>query len=264
MMASVTWLEGSLSASTSNSTADLIGQLGIDGCTWASDRPVSDATIDGDTFQANVGGLYSWTVNAPFKFPETPQHGINATLTQAGSGLYLTGWKSFSLSISAEFADTTDASATAARTFALGGPIIGTGTYVANVDDTTSVKLPNVGDTATFGIGADTNPNIIKGAVLITSASSVRARPNATEITYGFAFNGAIQVDGDNGLFPVSSPGTPEDIPQPAQDTIVVTTSSGKTITGPAAWSAINISANQNDVIAGDVTLQGLGAVTIA
>ncbi len=262
-MPAVNSLQGSLTSAGSNSTADLLGQVAIDGATLNSTAAIADLTEDGLAFKASAVGLYSWTVNAPFKFPSTPQHGLNPTgayITQAGSGLYLTNVYGFDLTIAAPFAASTDDTQSEAETYILADVTSCTGTYTARVDDTVALKVPRVGDTATFKIGDEaTEDDVVAAAILITSMNVVRQRGSVTEIQYGFESNGAIQIKGDSPLFPVALPGTLENIPAPAFDEIVFQTSTGRTLTGDAAWSSIQIGRTYDAPIGGSMTLQGSG-----
>jgi len=262
-------LSGTLTASTSNSTADLIGQIGADGATFSLSGPLADSSVDGDSFMAKVAGLYSWTITAPFKFPgAAPQHGANpsgAYLTESGSGLYLTNVKAFDITIAAGFGASTDDTATVGETYVQTELLGASGSFTCLVDGTAAVKAPGEGDTVVFKIGDETtNDDILQMTVEVTGETITRQRGSVTEVQYTFESNGAIKVDGDNPLFPVSSAGTPENIPNPAFDTVRVTHATGKYVEGSAAFQSIQISRETGSVIGGSVTLQGSGAVTHA
>jgi hypothetical protein len=267
-MAPVGSLQGSLTASTSNNTADLIGNLGIDGASISIPRAIADATIDGSYFSLAVGGLYSWTVTAPFKFPGTPKHGLNPTgsfISQTGSGLYLTGVKQFSLSLAIPYVSATDDQSPAAETFIIAGPWTMTGSYTANVDSATALKVPGVGTAAIFKIADETtNDDLVRADVVVSDVSAVRARGAATEVTVSFTATGAIEIKGDSMFYTPANAATYEDLPLPEFDTVRVTNADGKYAEGSAAASQIQITRSIADVISGSVTLQGSGALTMA
>lgn len=276
-MAATTGIGGLLAASGGNSTNDL-----IDAVSWYSATPtINSAEIETTAFASSlafatyVQDLYDWNISAQGRFPGTGQAGFNCSVSQTGTDLYLDNVYGFTIDISAPVVETTDLTATAAKTFTYGGPLVGRFTLNARVDGTNALKLPTVATAApghdlSFVIGSeDTNDDIVQvngtnGGARILSVSPNIAVGSVNDVTITGIFSGRIDIDGDNALFAVAAAGTPEAMPLPETDTVTLTMAPSRTLSGSAFYSNVSVSASVGSAIDVSATFQGTGAITPA
>lgn len=249
-------------------TADLVGQLGLDGATLTVNGEVEDATTDADNGLKTLVGLYDWTIAAPFKYPGTPQHGINDSgAFISGSGIYLTNVREYDLTIEAPAIDAATDADTGGKTYILGDVLRATGSYTAWVDSSTALGQVGATATATFVLADEaTNDDAVVMPIVITSKTTTRARGSApVQVTYGFQSNGTLQYIGDNGLFGTAATNTNIPIPTYA-DTLRVSydATPSRYADGLAGWSSINIRRGVQGVVGGTVNFRGSGALTLA
>ncbi len=275
-MAATTGITGLLSATGASTTKELIDAINP----YTASLSINSAEIDVSAFAASlvfsqyVQDLYDWNITTQGRFPTTAQAAFNCSVSQSGTDLYLTNVTGFSVDFSVPVVETTDLSASAAKTFTYGGPLQGRFTINARVDGTTALQLPTVslaqpGHDVTFTIGSEaTNDDVIAvdgsgGGARILSVSPTVALGSTNDVTITGIFSGAVQIKGDNPIFAVSAPQTLEDMDLPAVTTVALQAAASRTYTGSAFWSAFSVSAQLGSAIDVSATLQGTGALTI-
>lgn len=219
---------------------------------------VSSALGFGDVFDAVANGQRSWTGSFSGRYPAaTPSYG-NTGLVTFASG-YVTNVRSWSMSITAGVEDTSDFGdwATAAP-----GVISWTGSWECIVDDTTALSgaLPTVGGTAaasaTFRLKDSATDGTLAGNILVNSVTPNFARGSPNLVTFGFSGSGTLASAGTNSLFPSGNLDTPDIA------TIVLTAAAGRTYTGSAFWTNVNVTVPYNGLVDIGVSFQGTGALT--
>ena len=272
-----------LSATGASTTKDLIDAINP----YTASLSINSAEIDVTGFASSlvfskyVQDLYDWNITTQGRFPygaatpNTAQAAFNCSVSQSGTDLYLANVTGFSVDFSVPVVETTDLSASAAKTFTYGGPLQGRFTINARVDSTTALQLPTVslaqpGHDVTFTIGKEaTNDDVIAvdgtgGGARILSVSPTVALGSTNDVTITGIFSGDVQIKGDSPIFAVSAADTLENLKVPGTTEIELTAASGRTYTGDAFWSAFSVSAQLGSAIDVSATLQGTGALVIA
>jgi len=276
-MGATSGITGALTATGASTTKDLIDAIDF----YTSTLTISSAEIPASGFASSLvfskylQDLYDWSITSQGRFPKDAQASFRCNVTQNGTDLYLTNVYGFAVDLSIPVEKDTDFTATVANTWGYVGPIEGRFSINARINSANPVKLPTVdlgspGHDLSFRIGIeDTNDDIISvdgtnGGARILSVTPVVALGAQNDVTIAGVFSGDVQIDGDNSIFAVSSPGTPENIALPTPTQIQLQAATGRTYTGQAFWSAFSVSSQPGSAINVSVTFQGTGELTIA
>lgn len=260
-MAATAGITGLLAATGTGNTKDLLdnsqpyqGTLNV-----TADSFDVTAFAAGVQSMSMVQGLQAWTIGFQNRF--NGKAGLEGAITYSSGYTVLA--RSYTLNITAPAFDATAFGATRYKTF-LPGLYSFSGSYDVLIDGTTSLAAltaaGGAGDSATFKFGEE-NPNTddtAAGNIITTSLSAVVSLGDVNRATYNFTGSGNLTFAGENTLITAGTLGVP------AAATVTLTAASGKTYSGSAFWSAINIQCGIDGAVDISGTLQGTGDLTIA
>lgn len=274
-MASTIGIEGNITSDDATTTKDLYHILnsGIKPFQFSAQIPTELAGNTGfattvPNSESNISGLRSWTANFSGYFPRVAgAMGHEGLITygsmSVGSG-YVLGATGYSLNLSCgAYRDTEQAATAPTWDEFIPGIISGTGTMDVRIDDTTAIEFGTEG-AVTFrlndeGAGED---NTISGSIIVTNVGPSVAVGQKNVAQISFSFTGDLTADGDNPLFPVTTPGTEEKIVKPDITDVVLRASGSRDYDGSAFWTSIAIQCAIGSPVQVTGTLQGTGALT--
>lgn len=222
-----------------------------------------DTTAFADSgVETHIKGLSSWSGSFTAQLA-TPANG-NLGLVTFSAG-YTTNLNAWNLTANANALETTAFTGTE-KTF-IPGTINWGGTFSGYGDGTTAVTaVGNASEPATLTLKyqeAGAVDNQISGSAF-TTALGYTTTPNAVNaVSYSFRGTGALtHADTTAGTTAVWTKNTA--LATPVAGSMVLTTTTSRTLTGSAFWTGINISVGVNQATVVTVNFQGSGALTIA
>lgn len=216
-----------------------------------------------------VGGLYDWTVVYDWLHPATPQIGHEMNITHASG--YATHPRSFNINMNAAEYDITsgDGVGIVARSY-LPGLWTHTGSYTCLIDGTTALTLPTApgaaSTAATFKMTEEgATDNEMTASLIVQQLGASLSRPNPNEVVYGFTVNGNITMVGATNFLPAGALGIPDwdnNSDGTADVTLTGQFASSRTFSGTCFGRSHIINVTTGEVIRGQTTLRGIGALT--
>lgn len=256
-------------AGTANTA--LIGAIGEHTATLN----ISGGTADRTQFAASLvgtsmgAGLRSWeaTLSARLLTSGAAQIGYLGSVAISGSDAYTLHGRRWSMNFNVNAIETPEFGSTAVVagwTQFLRGLMDVTGDYTVLVDDTTALKMPFTPTTSlptgTFTLNTG---NTLAGELIPTALNIGEPVNSIAEATYGYKLNGTLTAAGTGNLFAAGSVALPDfDYATPANNNLVFTMASGRTLTGPGFWKSLSISVDPAQYIDIGLTIQGYGALT--
>ncbi len=273
-------LEGSVTSWVGTANALLLSKTNQYAATINVDGGLLDRTAFavGSTvpFTSHGVGLRSWsgTISARILLGGLPPSGYLGSITYAsGYTILPQGWD---LAINSNVVEITALGTTATiagwKQFRP-GQLTWSGNYRTLVGNTTALTaaLPFAPNTAaasaTFTLSS-TGPTTLAGTIHHSPASF--GIPVGDKNTIGFGFTGSSTLTAAGGENPIAAGAValPEwDLTSSdgiADTTLVFTTSTGRTLTGPAFWSSLSFKCEPADFLQLDIGFQGAGALTPA
>jgi hypothetical protein len=183
------------------------------------------------------------------------------------SGAYLTNLERWKLSMRCPALPATamTGSAVTDRSF-VPGIITSTGSWTAAIDDTTPLVKPGVSYSATLKLlENDANDQTLAATIYTTGAPFTVKVGEVSLVEVPFAVSGDITAAGTGGSGGIPSPLFAAGVIQrPAVGELILQAHAGRTYTGNAFWTSIDIDVPVDDLITVTVNFQGSGALTIA
>lgn len=231
-------------------------------------NPETDVTpmaSGGATARAYALGLGQWDGSISTRLNPV-KYGSGGLVS--GSSSYVTNTRNWRLSIAATPVEKSTAMNGTPPTWQTWLPnlISWSGTYEAMLDTSTSLTLPSItADTLTFKMVENaSNDHTLSGSALVSQLGAPIQVGQLAVATYSFRGTGAITAAGTSGSGvgnPIFAAGA---VAGPASGELVLTSSSGKTYTGDAFWTSVDINCVVDEVIDITINFQGTGALAIA
>lgn len=267
-------LEGIVTSWAGTANTVLIGAIGEHTCNISVDGGTADRTqyVASLSSMAYGPGLRSWngSIKGRYIGAGTAQVGYLGAVTYASGYTYHV--QDWSAGIKAKSLDITayDASATAAgwRQFRPGLLSID-GRYNALVDSANAIVMPTAPGTASAAATFTLTTGVtLAGNILPSQIGVVIPVGDLNKVAYSWVMDGALTAAGSNNIFAAGAVGLPDwdasgtdGVPD---TTLVVQAASGRTYTGAAFWTSINIDHKPGSYIDVTVNFQGSGALTPA
>lgn len=263
-MASISGITGEVTSWTGTGNANLFGTAAADAAfTLNISAPEIDTTAFGATTAEYGANLISWGGSFTSRI-EAANIGVAGSVAWAGSFAYATTIRRWAITITADEIDITPfgTSSTFYRNFIF-GLVRWSGVYEGFLDDTTAITRPALIHEATNAAAitlnmGDTNDHLT-GDAFVTSIDPIVQPSEANQVTHAFRGTGDLASGSASSFFPVST-----DPVIPVNGTLVLTASSGRTYTGTAFWTSIQIVCPTDGIVTATVNFRGSGTLTIA
>ncbi len=251
--------------------------MGVNSARLTMQTDELNTTASGDTAQRRKTGLRSWTVELRGLFPKTTRKIGNTGLVTYASG-YATYVNQWSMQIQADVLDITAfGQADVTTKVYRPGRLLITGSYEAMMDSAANpINASNPGIPTTSSAAATFKAteeggtdNEFTGNILTTQAdvNIPIGEGGLNTASYNWILDGALTVVGSANVLPAgvlsgfdwdtSGDGVPD-------QTLLFQSSSGRTYSGVAFLSSLQISVNPQGLIEVTATAQGAGPLTVA
>lgn len=221
-----------------------------------------DTTAFADSgIQTHIKGLSSWAGQFTAQLAEPAIGNLGLVTFSAGYTTNLNAW-----SIQANQQSVGPVTAFAGTEHAyIPGTIDWGGTFSGFIDGTTA--LTAVGNSsepasATFKFAEKgATDNTLSGSIFTTALNATVQPTAANAVSYSFRGSGALTQSSPSAGTPIFTAGA---LPLTAATSLVLTCSTGRTMTGSAFWTSISINCAVAQAVTVTVGFQGTGALAIA
>lgn len=202
-----------------------------------------------------IKGLKSW--RGQFAGPlATPAHGITGAVSGTA---YSTNVQRWSMSLRCNPLDATAYPIASSYKAFIPGLVSGSGSFDAIVDGTTAITEAGASTEPSTGTFTISTGNTLAASLFTTGAQIISRVGDLNVVRYSFDIDGHVTSVGTANIIPAATT-----LATPVAGALVLTAASGRTYTGSAFWTSLDIVVDPAAISLCSVGFQGSGAITPA